>query len=85
MLTILHATCQTALERLAGGRTTDSEIAADLKSILERTRIELSSGAWSRQVPSRAKGSIARKRGRSDRHSDCVGHAVWGCARCWPA
>jgi hypothetical protein len=45
MLTILHATCQTALERLAGGRTTDSEIAADLKSILERTRIELDSAS----------------------------------------
>lgn len=38
VLTILHATCQTALERLAGGRDADREIAADLTRILEHTK-----------------------------------------------
>ena len=40
MLAILHATCETALEMLAGNNA-DERLAADLKRILEQTRREL--------------------------------------------
>jgi hypothetical protein len=45
MLMILHATCESALERLAGGTEGDAAIAAKLKSVLESTRAELDAAA----------------------------------------
>ena len=41
MLMILHATCETALQRFAGGTEGDRQIAAKLKGVLEHTRAEL--------------------------------------------
>jgi hypothetical protein len=41
VLAIVHATCETALERLGGDSNTDSPIVDDLKRILEDTRVEL--------------------------------------------
>jgi hypothetical protein len=41
MLTILHASCATALEMFTRSGGAQSDLAADLKRILERTRREL--------------------------------------------
>jgi hypothetical protein len=40
MLTILHATCMTALEKLSAGGS-DTRVVADLKRLLEATSREL--------------------------------------------
>lgn len=51
MLMILHATCETALDRFARGSDGDRKIAADLKRVLQRTRAELDALAADPPVP----------------------------------
>ena len=49
MFVILHATCEMALEKLAGSIDGDRQIAADLKRVLERTGHELEALSWQRR------------------------------------